>query len=120
MDHIGVCKYCGQTQLVKGGAEMTEEQINKAAALQCNCEGAQTFQNAENKITQAESNVKAVFAEEGPQLIKALTALLPDLAWKRITKVSLVTGEGIRATLTAKDSTIKVERTETIKTTAED
>lgn len=39
----GACVYCGQTQLVVGGETMTEEEINKQATLQCNCDEAQFF-----------------------------------------------------------------------------
>lgn len=42
------------------------------------------------------------------------------LAHQRIKKVNITNAEGIKATLTAKENSIKVERTEVLKKSLED
>ncbi len=98
---------------------MTEKKINEAATLQCNCEAAQLFQKVEHKKNYAEANIKTLFADDGEAVIEALINLVPALAWRRLSKASITTPEGIKATLTAKETSIRVDRTETNKSTLE-
>jgi len=116
----GACIYCGQTQLVVGGEELTEDEINKLATLQCNCDEAQALQKMEQKKTYAEANIKRLFTDDGQLLVETLLKVVQPLACQRIKKLSVTTSEGIRATLTAKENSIKVERTEVKKSALED
>lgn len=118
-EYTGACIYCGQLHFIKGGEGMTEEQINKAATLECDCEAAGVYKKAYEKRTYAEANVKTLFAEDGEAVQQALFDVIPALAWRTLSKVSITTQEGIKATLTAKEASIKVERTETTKRTLE-
>lgn len=119
-EYTGACKYCGQVQFIKGGATMTDEQITEAATLQCTCDAAQEHQKATRKANYAEANIKELFGEDGETIINALIPLAKPIAWGRIVKVSMTTEQGIKATLTAKASAIRVERTETNKKALED
>lgn len=116
----GACVYCGQTQLVVGGETMTEEEINKQASLQCNCDEAQFLQKVEQKKTYAAANIKRLFENDGQAALQVMLNAVEPLACQKIKKLSLVTGEGIRATLTAKENSIKVERVEIEKSALED
>ena len=118
--HTGCCIYCGQTQLVVGGETMTEDDINKQATLQCNCDEAQFLQKIEQKKTYAEANVKRLFADDGQALTAMLLETVPLLACQKVRKFTATTAEGIKATLTAKENSIKVERTEVKKSALED
>lgn len=120
MEHLGACKFCGQMKAVRGAETMTEEAITAAATYECNCEAAQVHRAAEDKKTRAMASIKTIFEEDGETIRTALEGLVEALAWKRLTKVTVVAADGIKATMTAKDSAIKVERTETIKTALED
>ena len=116
----GCCVYCGQTKIVVGGDDMTEEQIDKQATLQCDCDEAQWLQRAARKKTYADANIKRLFADDGQMILNMLLELTEPLALQRIKKFTATTEEGIRATLTAKENSIKVERTEVKKSSLED
>lgn len=118
--YTGCCIYCGQTKLVVGGDELTQEEIDKIATLQCGCDDAQALQKIEQKITYAQANIERLFAADGGAVMEVLLNAVEPLACQRIKKATLVTGEGIRATLTAKENSIKVERVETNKKALED
>lgn len=115
----GACIYCGQIQLINGGEGMSDEEVNKAATMECNCDAAQLYQKNERKKNYAEANIKELFAEDGEAVQRALLDIVPALAWRQLTKVSITTQEGIKATLTGKEASIKVERTEVNKSALE-
>ncbi len=98
---------------------MSEEAINEAATLQCDCDAAQLYQQVKQKETYAEANIKKLFENDGEQMQETLLQIVPALAWRRLTKVTITSQEGIKATLTAKERSIRVERTETNKSTLE-
>lgn len=116
----GACVYCGQAQLVVGGETMTEEEINKQATLQCNCDEAQFLQKVEQKKTYAEANIKQLFENDGAGLKHILLEACSCLAAQNIKKITVTTADGVRATLTAKENSIKCERTVTDKKSLED
>lgn len=119
-EFMGACVYCGQAQLVIAGEGLNEDEINKLATLQCNCDEAQYLQKVEQKKTYAEANVKRLFENDGAAALEVMLHAVSPLACQKIKKLSLVTGEGIRATLTAKENSIKVERVEIEKSALED
>lgn len=118
--HMGACIYCGQTQMVTGGEDLTPEEIDKLATLQCNCDAAQALQKLEQKKTYAEANVRTLFENDGSAAVDLLLRAVTPLASKNIKKLSLVTTDGVKATLTAKENSIKVERTVTDHSALED
>ncbi len=119
--YMGSCKYCGQkTAGIIAGDNATEEEINKLATLQCNCNEAQAFQKVEQKKTCAEANIKQLFKDDGTKLKHALLEACDGLASQNIKKVTITTAEGVRATLTSKENSIKCERTVTDKKSLED
>lgn len=114
------CSYCGQMQIISAGEGMKGEELNKLATMQCTCEEALAFQKVEQKKTYAEANIKQLFAEDGKAFTDVMIAAAGSLASKSIKKMTLVNQQGIRATLTAKENTIKIERTFTDKSILED
>lgn len=118
--HMGACVYCGQTQMVVGGDDLTPEEVDKLATLQCNCEGAQMVQKIEQKKTYAEANVRKLFDDDGKAAVDVMLRAVDPLARRQIVKLSLTTIEGVKATLTAKENSIKVERIVTDRSALED
>ena len=116
----GSCICCGQVQIVAGGDEMTYDQVNHQATLQCDCEGAQWLQKVEEKKSKAAENIQRLFEEDGQEFVEMLLLLVSPLALKEISKFTATTAAGIKATLTAKEKSIKIERTETKKSCLED
>ena len=119
-EQTGVCRFCGQIQMVKAGDGLTEEELDRLATLQCGCDEAIAIQKVEQKKTYAESNIKQLFAEDGKAFVDVMIAAAGSLANKSIKKMTLVNEQGIRATLTAKENTIKIERVITDKSVLED
>lgn len=119
--YTGCCIYCGQiTAGITAGEGLTEDEVNKLATLQCNCDEAQALQKVEQKKTYAEANIKQLFENDGAGLKHILLEACSCLAAQNIKKISITTSEGVRATLTAKENSIKCERTVTDKKSLED
>lgn len=118
--YTGDCIFCGQSKMVIGGESLTEDKINELATLQCDCDEAQYLQKIERKKTYAEANVRRLFQEDCPGLAKMIMETVDGLAHQRIKKVNITNAEGVKATLTAKENSIKVERTEVLKKSLED
>lgn len=119
-DYTGACIYCGQIANVRGGEGLTDDETDKLATLQCNCDEAEAYQRQEQKKTYAEANIKRLFEDDSEVLTKVLLDTVQPLACHKINKVTITTENGVRATLTAKEQSIKVERTETKKSSLED
>ena len=58
IDRIGTCWWCQQTRMVKVPPEATQEEADKEAVMQCNCEGAKEVQRTETKIAVAQDTIK--------------------------------------------------------------
>ena len=118
--YTGCCIYCGQLANVVAGEGLTEDEVNKLATLQCNCDEAQALQKVEQKKTYAEANIKQLFENDGAGLKHVLLEACGCLAAQNIKKISITTADGVKATLTAKENSIKCERTVTDKKSLED
>ena len=118
--HTGACMFCGQTQVVMMGDGATLDQIDKMATMQCVCEEAMIYKRNEQKKTYAEANVKKLFESDGTGLQKVLMEAIEHLAKKNIVKITITTKEGVKATLTARENSIKCERALTDKKVLED
>ena len=44
----GICKFCGQVQTVQAGSQ---EEANRAATLNCNCDDAEAYRRREDLMT---------------------------------------------------------------------
>ena len=47
----GNCRFCGQSSIIEGGADMTAPQLEEAATMQCTCEKAMAYQETANRRT---------------------------------------------------------------------
>lgn len=113
------CPYCGQIQMIEGKDNLDKEAISKLAASQCKCEGAENYRKIESKKKTAISNIEELFKSDKKSLKKILLQAVDGLAEQSIKRVAIKTDDGINATLTAKEKSIKVERTETKKDSLE-
>lgn len=119
-DLWGACKFCGQQRMITSKNDMTPEQLEYVVTLECECDEAMAFKAIESKKNYAASNIKVLFSKDGMTVMNLLLDHVDALARQTIKKVTIVTADGVRGTLTAKESTIKVDRTETIKESMED
>lgn len=107
-------------KLVRGGANLTDEQVNKLATLECDCAEAEYFQKIEQKVTYAEANIRKMLSEDGDMAIKSCCGLVRTLAEQKLRKATLLFDTGIQVQLEGKEKTIKITRKETIKSVLED
>ena len=59
----GVCRYCHQTRIIKGSADMTEEEITEMATRSCDCEAAETYRMRLQRLEKAKKNIEELFGE---------------------------------------------------------
>lgn len=119
MEYTAACRFCGQFRTVIGGDDLNEDELTELAVMECDCDEAQAYQKIIKKRDYAQDNIKILFKGDGEALTKALTYLTEPLATQAITKVNVTTIRGIRATMTAKEDTIKIDRVVTDKQSLE-
>lgn len=59
----GVCRFCYQTRIIKGRADMTEEEITEEATRSCDCEAAETYRIRMKRLEKAKKNIEELFGE---------------------------------------------------------
>lgn len=59
----GVCRFCCQTRIIQGSADMTEEEITEKATLSCDCEAAETYRVRMQRLEKAKKNIEELFGE---------------------------------------------------------
>ena len=120
MQYTGACKFCGQIKMISAGDGLEENEIIHLASLQCACDEARAYQKVDQKKTYAEANIKQLFSEDEKAFTDIMLSAVGFLANMTIKKMSLTNEYGVRATLTAKENSIKVERVATDKNVLED
>lgn len=60
----GNCRFCGQSSIIEGGADMTAPQLEEAATMQCTCEKAMAYQETANRRTVAKQRVEELFGKD--------------------------------------------------------
>lgn len=60
----GVCRYCCQTRIIKGSADMTEEEITEAATRSCDCDAAKYYRERMRRLSMAEESIEVLFGEK--------------------------------------------------------
>lgn len=113
MENENICTFCGQVML---------------DGRDCNCPAAKEQRELERKIANAKKAVNEIFlntdfgdsvippSEETLGLMKHCVELIAN---DHIDKISIVLPGAVKATISKKGSTIKVERAETIKSSKE-
>ncbi len=59
----GVCRFCCQTRIIRGGANMTEEEKTERATCSCDCDGAKYYRERMQRRNRAEQSIDALFGE---------------------------------------------------------
>lgn len=60
----GNCRFCGQSSIIEGGADMTAPQLEEAATMQCTCEKAMAYQETANRRTVAKQRAEELFGKD--------------------------------------------------------
>lgn len=59
----GNCRFCGQSSIIEGGADMTEPQLEEAATMCCTCDDAKLYQETANRRGTAKQRAQELFGE---------------------------------------------------------
>lgn len=60
---IGTCLFCGQSIIVDGGEEITEQQLREYATMKCSCDAAQKYQENVMRRDLAKERIGELFGE---------------------------------------------------------
>lgn len=113
----GSCRFCGQSVIVEGGADMTEPQIEEAATMKCGCDEAKNYQQAATRIETAKQRIDELFGEGSGEyaqseatlnVLKNCVDLVCNKAAKQVS-FDIRTGLRCRVMAMAKDK-VKVAR----------
>ena len=100
-----VCEFCGQV--------LMDDQP-------CSCAQARQERELQDRLQSARSAAETYFADTvGTDVGAMLDLALKSLVYNYVKKVSVTFHGGVKANLTFKDGTVKIERSETIKDSME-
>ena len=112
----GTCRFCGQSIIVEGGADMTAPQLEEAATMACECEKATAYKETKTRRETAKQRVEELFGDESeekqPDAVKKIILDAVDaICDKKMKSATITIREGLKCRIMqmAKDK-IKVVR----------
>ena len=115
-DMTGVCKYCGQTKIVK--AE-TQEEADRTATLDCNCQGGELERKKKHVKEQLDELIGELAPDNGwdpvrPEVFETIKELAFLITEDRISSCSMrVDDTNLKISRTK--GKINIERSKTVK-----
>lgn len=124
-EYTGTCKFCGQMGTANGKAGLSEAEVNELITCHCGCEKAKEYAKQKEQIQKA--RIAETFGPAAGEkaldesIVENLVSFVDIIAQKKMQSVTVDMGRGLKARVSrvAKGS-IKVERTETAKTSFEE
>lgn len=111
---IGYCRFCGQSLMVDGDPDMTEEELNQLAASKCTCPGAVQAAWKNAVLEEYEQNLEVLFGKK-PEL-KDLMADAGDMIMSgRIKKITITEAQGKTISLAQKEKGLCITTTSKTK-----
>lgn len=118
---MGTCHFCGQRRLVRYAGGLTQEELDKIATDECNCDGAIKERNIRYETSKARTAVEKVIMPRYPEAGAILKEAADSTAHGLFHAVTIGLGDGAKATMTVnRKGAISVKLSETIITTIED
>lgn len=118
---MGTCRFCGQRRLVRYAGGLTQEELDKIATDECNCDGAIKERNIRYETSKARTAVEKVIMPRYPEAGAILKEAADSTAHGLFHAVTIGLGDGAKATMTVnRKGAISVKLSETIITTIED
>lgn len=59
MKQLGTCRFCGQENMIVVGRELSEEEIDELATMECKCQEAREYQSRKDSLNAAEAWIDA-------------------------------------------------------------
>ena len=117
-EFMGYCRFCGQAKMIKG-CDMTQQQADEEATLECECVEARANAKIEEKKRYAKNAAVSMFKKDGDTVTEIIITCLDALARRRIKKLTLNYDDGIKAVITGNEDTIAIEHIETTREKSE-
>ncbi len=86
MNQMGTCRFCGQQSMIVVGKELSEEEINELATMECKCLDAREYQCRKDSVTAAEAWIDSHdWNDETVELFKKAAGAVIDKQVDRVT-----------------------------------
>ncbi len=113
-DGYGTCKWCGQTRTVmRVPVETTQEEMDKIASSECNCEGAEKEREVEYLISTAGASIRKIVQKRSPDAARILQAGAEAVARKYVKKITVNVDGMLTASMYLSSGKIIVESRKT-------
>ncbi len=129
MDKMGVCRFCGQSQIVEMDdrienltPEQEEEMVNEAATRGCTCERAKRYTQIETSKEEVSLQIQALFEADHQAMGEILIDAIEPVASGKIKSITVKAGEETVITakmVRTKDGTIRATREDKATAVAE-
>ena len=115
---LGFCRCCGQSVTIKNSGLETQEQVDEEATRNCNCPGAETLREREERIATALKKLKALTNGNHKEIKEILDEAIKLAAVGKVKSITVKSGDKttykINVTATGKIKITKeVKETET-------
>lgn len=118
---LGTCRFCGQRRTVRYAGGYAQEELDKIATDECNCDGAIKERSIRYEASKARTAVEKVITPRYPEAGEILSKAADPTAHGLFHAVTISLGDGAKATMTVNaKGAVKVKLSETIITTLED
>ena len=109
---MGECIYCGQVRQfeVEDGISLSQEEKNRKATEQCDCDDAKNAHAQERVLTTTQKNIIALFHEDRPEMEKLLLEATDYIYNGTLDKITLTSGTTKGQVSINSKGSIKVER----------
>lgn len=113
----GSCVFCGQMfQLETMLGVTSDEELDRAATMKCDCPQATNFQRVENAKDHAEKAIAEMFGEDEEKAGKMLMDAIPMIINGEIEKLSVTSITGCQAQMKMTNKgKLKIERNEKLR-----
>ena len=122
IEKIAACRACGQTKWFKIPEDMSDEDLEEKATLECNCKAgidyrakAEEKKRIEDIITSTRGLNFELFNEEYPEVEKIFNDCLKPMTEGKFKSISIQIDAETKAKLKYRDKKFDVERTDTAK-----
>lgn len=94
---MGTCRFCGQRRLVRYAGGLTQEELDKIATDECNCDGAIKERNIRYETSKARTAVEKVIMPRYPEAGAILKEAADSTAHGLFHAVTIGLGDGAKA-----------------------
>lgn len=116
----GTCKYCGQMRQVPFSENLTDEDMNRIATEECDCDKAMYERNVRHEVAKAQNAIEKIILPRYQKTAEVLMFMADSLARGNANAIQITQGDGAKVTARATSKGIAIKIVDTITTTVED